>query len=87
MEDLIGSYSIQTANGKRSAAYSGTGYKPMGTLHTAPLVASQWNAAYSGTRYMPIATLHTEAMVIKEMLYILIVSVLQNEFQEHHPCQ
>ena len=55
MEDLIGSYSIQMANGK-------------------------WSAAYSDTRYKPIATLHTEEMVIKEMLYILIVSVLENEF-------
>ena len=71
MEDLIGSYSIKRlsecwiqwhrlqANG--NAAYSGTGYKPMGM------------AAYSGTGYKPIAALHTEAMVIKEMLYILIV--------------
>ena len=47
------------------------------------------NAAYSGTGYKPIATLHTEAleMVIKEMLYILIVSVVQNGSKEHHLCQ
>ena len=80
MEDLIGSYSIKRQSERciqrhRLQANGNTAYSATG------------NAAYSGTGYKPIATLHTEAMVIKEMLYILIVSVVQNDFQEHHPCQ
>ena len=54
-------------------------------LHIAALVTSQSECCIQRTGYKPIATLHTEAleMVIKEMLYILIVSVVQNGSKEH----